>query len=132
MLEQPTPIPGQTASVITTVTDANTAKTIGSGSLDVFATPMMIALMERAACACLAGSLGPGQTSVGTHLNVSHLAASPLGVTITATATIASVTDRKIEYKITATDGTKEIGTGEHTRMIVDTRRFMEKASKKI
>ena len=61
---------GKSATVTTTVTDKNTAKAVGSGSLDVFATPMMIALMEQAACACIADSLEPGQTSVGTQMNV--------------------------------------------------------------
>jgi predicted thioesterase len=66
---------GKTASVSTTVTDANTAKAIRRGSLDVFATPMMIALMEHAACECLSDGLEPGQTSVGTSIKVSHTTA---------------------------------------------------------
>jgi len=119
---------GKTASVSTTVNDSNTAKAVGSGSLDVFATPMMIALMERAACECLADCLGPGQTSVGTEINISHTAASPLGAEITANATIEFVFGRKIEFKVSASDDKHEIGSGKHTRSIVDTERFMAKA----
>jgi len=121
---------GKTATVRTTVTETNTAKAVGSGSLDVFATPMMIALMERAACACLADGLEPGQTSVGTQINVSHIAASPVGTEVTATATIEYVFGRKVEFKVTVADESKEIGNGKHTRVIVDAGRFMEKAQK--
>ena len=119
---------GKTASVSTIVTDTNTAKAVGSGSLDVFATPMMIALMERAACDCLADGLESCQTSVGTQINVSHNASSPIGTEITATATIESVFGCKVQFAITAADETNEIGNGKHTRVIVDAGRFMKKA----
>lgn len=118
---------GMTATASTIVTESNTAKTVGSGSLDVFATPMMIALMERAACACLADELEPGQTSVGTKISALHTAASPIGMHITANATIEYVFGRKIEFVVTASDETGEIGKGKHTRMIVDVERFMGK-----
>lgn len=119
---------GKTASATTTVTEANTAKAVGSGSLDMFATPMMIALMERAACACLADALTDVQTSVGTQISVEHTAASPIGAKITATATIEYVFGRKVEFIVTASDGSSEIGKGKHTRIIVDEERFMTKA----
>ncbi|MCL1964803.1 MAG: thioesterase family protein [Firmicutes bacterium] len=121
---------GKTATARITVTETNTAKAVGSGNLDVFATPMMIALMEHAACDCLAEGIEPGQTSVGTHINVSHVAASPIGTEITATATIEYVFGRKVEFMVTAADGTKEIGNGKHTRVIVDAERFIAKANK--
>jgi len=120
-------MPGKTATVTTTVTEKNTAKTVGSGSLDVFSTPMMIALMEQAACECLADSLEPGQTSVGTQINVAHTAASPLGATISATATIDNVDGRKISFTVTASDGANEIGNGKHERFIIDAEKFMSK-----
>ena len=110
------------------VTEQNTAKAVGSGSLDVFATPMMIALMERAACACLADTLEAEQTTVGTNISALHTAASPIGMEVTATATIESVFGRRIEFEVTATDSTGEIGKGKHTRMVVDAERFMNKA----
>ncbi|MCL2387110.1 MAG: thioesterase family protein [Defluviitaleaceae bacterium] len=120
---------GKTATVSTVVSDINTAKTVGSGSLDVFATPMMIALMEQAACECIANCLESGQTSVGTQINVAHTAASPLGAKINATATIEQIEGRKITFKVTASDNTNEIGSGTHHRAIIDTERFMNKVN---
>ena len=119
---------GKTASVTTIVTEANTAKTVGSGSLAVFATPMMIALMEKAACECLTEALTDEQTSVGTQITVEHTAATPIGAEITATAVIEYVSGRKIEFAITANDGRVDIGKGKHTRFIVDRERFILKA----
>ena len=119
---------GKTASVKTTVDNSNSAIAMQSGSLPVFATPSMIALMEQAACECLIDCLDDGQTSVGSQINVEHIAASILGAEITVTATIEYVRGRKIEFKVTANDGSDEIGRGKHTRFIVDTDRFMKKA----
>jgi len=118
---------GKTGTATTVVSDNNTAKFIASGSLDVFATPMMIALMELAACESIADSLEPTQTSVGTQINVAHLAATPLGATVTAKATILQVGGRKILFEVTAHDGVNEIGKGTHERFVVDAQRFMEK-----
>jgi RimJ/RimL family protein N-acetyltransferase/predicted thioesterase len=125
------PLIGKTASVSTIVAESNTAKTIGSGALSVFATPMMIALMEKAACECLADTLTDGQTTVGTQIEIEHTAASPLGAKITATATIDFVSGRKIEFTVTANDSAGEIGKGKHTRFIVGEERFMAKARAK-
>jgi predicted thioesterase len=118
---------GATATVSTVVNEHNTAKSVGSGSLEVFATPLMAALMEQAACACLTGCLAEGQTSVGTRISVAHTAATPLGVAITATATIEAVSGRRIDFVVTASDTAGEIGRGAHTRVIVDSGRFMDK-----
>ena len=120
---------GKAATVSTTVSENNTAHAVGSGSLKVFATPMMIALMERAACEALSDVLEDGQTSVGTHISVSHTAASPLGAAITATARITGVDGRKVDYAVIASDGVGEIGSGTHTRVIVDEAKFMAKTS---
>ena len=116
---------GKSASVSDVVSEKNTASAVWSGSLDVFATPMMIALMERAACECLADGLDTGETSVGTEVNVSHTAASPLGMEVTATATIEFVFGRKVEFVVTASDSSGEIGKGRHSRVIVDKDRFL-------
>jgi len=118
---------GKTATVTTEVDKTNTARAVGSGSLEVFATPMMIALMECAACEVLADALNEGQTSVGIFISADHTAASPIGAHITAKATITSVRGRKIEFYITANDDKNEIGIGKHTRIIVDAERFMKK-----
>jgi len=122
---------GKDATVTTIVTDKNTAKAVGSGSLDVFATPMMIALMEEAACKCLADDLEPGQTSVGTQINVAHTAASPIGATICAMATVIAVNGRKVTFTVTANDGENEIGSGVHERFIIDAERFMNKLERR-
>lgn len=118
---------GKKATVTTTVSEKNTAKTVGSGSLDVFSTPMMIALMEEAACECLKDGLEAGQTSVGTLINAEHKAASPIGATISATAVIDAVDGRKVSFTVTANEGEKEIGCGKHDRFIVDEEKFMSR-----
>ena len=117
----------KTTSVNTIVNESNTAFAMQSGSLPVFSTPSMIALMECAACKCLADCLDDGQTSVGTMINVEHTAATSIGAEITATATIEYVLGRKIEFAVTASDSSGIIGKGKHTRMIVDAERFMDK-----
>jgi len=122
---------GKTAEARTIVTAENTAQAVGSGSLPVFATPMMVALMEQAACACLADSMEPGQTSVGISVHVEHTSASVIGAEITATATIAAVSKRSIEFRVSARDHTGEIGSGRHIRVIVDEKRFMAKVKAK-
>ena len=118
---------GKTATVSAVVSENNTAKTVGSGCLDVFATPMMISLMESAACECLSDCLDMGQTSVGTLVNVEHIKASPVGAGVTATATIELVLGRRVEFVVTASDGSGEIGKGRHIRAIVDAEQFMKK-----
>ncbi|MCL2373086.1 MAG: thioesterase family protein [Defluviitaleaceae bacterium] len=118
---------GQIGTAFTVVSDDNTARTVGSGSLDVFSTPMMVALMEAAACDCIASGLEAGQTSVGTQVNVAHKAASPVGASIVATATIDEVDGRKVTFTVVANDGKNEIGRGTHERFIVDVAKFMAK-----
>jgi len=118
---------GSTATVTIVVTKKNTAKAVGSGSLDVFATPMMIALMEQAARECFTNSLADGDTSVGTQINVAHIAASKIGVEVSATATVAAVEGRKISFDVIAHEGDKEIGRGTHERFVVSEERFMAK-----
>jgi predicted thioesterase len=119
---------GKSATATTTVTEHNTAKALVSGSVEVFSTPMMIALMEQAACQCLADGLEDGQTSVGTAVSVEHTAASPIGMEITATAVIEGIEGRKIAFEVTARDNKGEIGHGTHERFIVVTEGFMAKA----
>ena len=119
---------GKTATASSAVNEGSTARAVGSGDLDVFATPMMVALMERAACEALHGALEAGQTSVGTQISVSHTAASPLGSVITATATVTSATGRRVEFAVAASDEAGEIGSGTHVRVIVDEAKFMTKA----
>lgn len=107
------------------VTEDMTAKAIGSGSLDVYATPSMIALMEAAACAAIDPCLESGMTTVGIEINIQHLAASPVGEEIRAVAEVTSIEGRRIKFEVRAWDERELIGEGTHTRYIIDIERFM-------
>ncbi len=109
------------------VDNTNTAAALGSGDMDVFATPAMVALMENAAMNAVAPHLEQGQTTVGTQISTSHIKASALGATISATATLTAVDGRSLTFAITAREGDKTIGEGTHTRFIVDRERFLAK-----
>lgn len=112
-----------------TVTKEKTAAAVGSGSLDVFATPEMLALMENAAAKCADIFLEDGETSVGTYLGVSHTAATPVGMTVTAKAELTAVNGRELKFHVTACDEAGVIGEGEHTRFVILTEKFMSKAA---
>lgn len=122
---------GMTHSETVTVGGDNVASAVGSGLVDVFATPMMIALLEKAAAACIAPHLDAGQASVGTHINVSHSGATPIGMQVTATATITEIDRRRIEFAVVVRDDAGEVGKGTHTRFIIDRDKFMNKAAEK-
>ena len=109
------------------VSPSNTAATMGSGDMDVFATPAMVALMENAAMLAVAAHLPEGSATVGTQMNTSHIKASPLGVTITASAELTEVEGRKLTFAVKAWDEKGTIGEGVHTRFVVDRERFLSK-----
>ena len=109
------------------VDNSNTAAALGSGDMDVFATPAMVALMENAAMNAVAPHLEQGQTTVGTQITTNHIKASALGATISATATLTAVDGRSLTFTIVASEGDKTIGEGTHTRFIVDRERFLAK-----
>lgn len=111
----------------TMVSTANSAKTLGSGDMDVFATPAMVALMENAAMLAVAAELPEGSATVGTQMNTSHIKASPLGAVITASAELTAVDGRKLTFAVKAWDEKGVIGEGEHTRFVVDRARFLSK-----
>lgn len=119
--------PGLTGTAETVVRETNTALAMGSGSLHVFATPGMIALMEQAACNAVAACLDEESTSVGTLVNITHNAATGMGQKVTATATLTAVEGRKLVFEITAADEDKQIGKGTHERFIVNKEKFMAK-----
>jgi fluoroacetyl-CoA thioesterase len=96
----------------------------------VLATPVMIMAMENAALNALKPYLGVRYSAVGTRVEVSHLAATPVGRQITAEAQVTKVDGRRVEFKIEAKDGVEAIGTGTHERMIIDTARFIERLKK--
>lgn len=115
-----------------TVTEADTAAHVGSGSLPVLATPVLIAWMEAAACGCCAGLMEEGTTSVGTEMNMQHTAASPVGMKVTVTAELTAVEGRILSFKVYVEDTAGAIGEGSHTRAIIRAERFMEKANAKL
>lgn len=123
--------PSLRAEAAETVAAHNTAAAVGSGSLPVYATPAMIALMEKASCAAIEAGLAPGQTSVGTALSVCHSAATPVGKQVRATAELTAVEGRKLTFRVEAFDESGKIGEGTHTRCIVDAERFVKKAQEK-
>lgn len=123
---------GQFVSHKVVVDKSNVASAVGSGLLDVFATPAMIALMENAAAKCMAPSLGEGQASVGTRIEVEHLAATPMGMTVTITATVTQADNRRVDFALEASDKTGVVAKGTHTRFVVDMDRFMAKALQKL
>ena len=110
-----------------TVTEAVTAIEMGSGDLPVLATPSMMALMENAAMLAVAPHLPEGSTTVGGHISVSHIKPTPVGETVTATATVIKVDGKKIEFDVKAHCGDILLGEGSHLRFIVDREKFMSR-----
>lgn len=114
-----------------TVSPANTASAVGSGLLPVFATPSMIALMENAAVNAVQSALEEGQGTVGTHMDVSHDAATPVGMAVYAEAELTAVDGRKLIFAVRAFDQAGPIGGGVHERFIITNDRFLAKARKR-
>lgn len=113
------------------VNEKNNAAVMGSGELQVYATPAMVALMEQAAWKSVAGELEEGQGTVGTAMNIKHLASTPLGMQVTAKSELTAVDRRKLVFTVEAYDETGKIGEGTHERFIVDNKTFQEKADAK-
>ena len=118
---------GLVGTATTTVTSANIAATMKSGSLAVFATPAMCALMEEAACAAVNAHLEAGSGTVGISLNISHDRATAMNDTVKATATLTAVEGRKLTFHVEAHDEQGLIGEGEHIRYIINKEKFMAK-----
>ena len=123
--------PGIKGRKSVTVSEANTAKTMGSGTLDVFAPPAMIALIEQAAYTSVASELEPGWGSVGTALNVQHLSATPVGMTVTAETELVEVDRRRLVFSAQVFDETGLVGQGTHERFLVENEKFQSKANAK-
>lgn len=122
---------GLTGEVGEYVTSENTAKKFGSGSVEVYATPAMIGLIEHAALSAVDPLLPPGFSTVGISLNVKHLSATPMGFSVTATAELIEVDGRRLVFKVEAFDDVEKIGEGEHQRFIVQLDKFMAKCKGK-
>ncbi len=114
------------------VREENTAQAVGSGTLSVFATPAMTALMEKAAWTSLAPYLGEGESTVGTKLEITHDSASPLGIKVWAESEVTQVDGKRIVLKVAAYDEKGLIGQGVHERFIITNDRFLAKAGRKL
>jgi len=123
---------GLRAEVEVTVTRERTAEALGSGLVPAFATPAMVALLETAAVHALTGCLDPGDTTVGTWIELSHLAATPIGERVRAEAELTAVEGRKLTFDVRAFDEHEPIGHGRHHRVIVSEERFVGKLRAKM
>ena len=124
--------PGLIGQAIINVTEENTAIKFGSGSVKVFATPAMVGLMEKAAINAVDNLLPDGFATVGTHIDVRHLSATPLGMIIIAKAELIEINGKKLKFKIEAFDEIEKIGEGIHSRYIIKLEDFLERTNKKL
>lgn len=123
---------GMKGKVSTLVEREDTALEVGSGSLLVYATPCMVALMEGAACEAIADALPEGKTSVGTMLNISHLSATPVGLEVYAEAEVTEIDGNTVTFSIAAFDEAGKIGEGTHKRAVITSQRFLDKVYSKL
>ncbi|MFE9190911.1 thioesterase family protein [Micromonospora sp. NPDC007208] len=132
MQEQPEPAfaPGLTAQVELTVTDADTAQAVGSGDVPVLGTPRVLALAEAATVAATATGMPPGSTTVGTWVELEHLAPTVVGRTVRAQALLATVDGRRLSFEVTVSDGDQTVARGRVDRILVDRGRFVERAGR--
>lgn len=115
-----------------TVTEEFTAKTMGSGVMDVYATPAMLALMEKTAFMSVADELQEGCGTVGIKVEIEHVASSPVGMKITCDSELTAIEGRKLIFKVEAYDSKGLIGKGTHERFIIESNKFQEKTNQKL
>ena len=125
---------GMKHSIEKIVTPELTANAVGSGGLDVFGTPFMIGMMECAAMWCIQPELPEGKGTVGVEISTNHLAPTPVGMKVTATAEVTAVSEngKMITFKVSAFDEEGPIGEGTHTRAIISNDRFLQKCNEKL
>ncbi len=114
------------------VTESNTAAEMGSGDLPVFATPAMIALIEKTASESVRPYLEMGTSTVGTHLDIAHSSATPMGMTVVCETELVEIDRRRLVFKVRVYDSKSEVGSGTHERFVVDCDKFMQKAQFKL
>lgn len=119
--------PGISREIEFKVSEKESARHVGSGSLDVFSTPSLVALMEKSAMEAVAGYLDDGMTTVGSRVNISHIKPSPIGAVIKCAASLKEISGRKLIFIVEASDDKGLIGSGTHERYIIDQQSFMSK-----
>lgn len=119
---------GLTGQVELSVTDADTARALGSGDVDVLATPRVVALCEQATVEAIRPKLGPGQTSVGFRVEITHLVPVLVGRTVVATAALERVEGKRLTFNVSVTDTCGLVAAGRVTRVLVDRAAFLDKA----
>lgn len=124
--------PGLKGSVEIIVSDAHTAPRIGSGRVAVLATPVMINVLEAAALDAIESLLPAGHQSLGTHLDVKHYAATPVGMKLRGVAEVTRVDGRNIHFRVEAFDDKERVGDGTHERVVVNVERFDQRVQKKL
>jgi predicted thioesterase len=125
-------IKGITGTSELTVSEKELAVNVGSGSLEVLATPVMVMLMEKAACACISDFLESDETTVGTEMNVRHISATPKNMKVCAEAELLELNGRELVFSVKAYDEAGDIGEGLHKRFLVYGKKFIEKANSKL
>lgn len=115
-----------------TVTPENTAAACGSGSLPVFGTPFMLAMMEEATCTAISAQLEDGQSTVGVSMDIQHTAPSPVGMAVRAEATLTEVNGKMLTFSVTAYDQAGEIGSGTIRRCIIRSESFLSRCQSKL
>jgi fluoroacetyl-CoA thioesterase len=123
---------GLTGTATITVGEEHTAPRVGSGKVRVLATPVMINMMEAAALDAIEGLLPPGHQSLGTHLNVGHYAATPVGMGLRASAVVTKIDGRTVDFRVEAFDDKERVGDGTHTRVVVNVARFDQRVQRKL
>ena len=124
--------PGLTGSAEILVGTRDTAPHVGSGKVKVLATPVMVSLMEEASLNAVEGLLPPGHQTVGTRLDITHVAATPVGLRVTARAEVTRVEGRRVTFRVWADDEKERIGEGTHERIVIEVSRFDRRAQEKI
>ncbi|MGZ8231765.1 MAG: thioesterase family protein [Burkholderiales bacterium] len=124
--------PGLTGTAEILVGTRDTAPHVGSGKVKVLATPVMVSLMEEASLYAVEGLLPPGHQTVGTRLDITHVAATPVGLRVTARAEVTRVDGRRITFRVWADDEKERIGEGTHERIVIEVARFDRRAQEKL
>ena len=127
----PTLTPGMTAEISITVGEDDTAAAFASGAVPVLATPRLVGLMEEAAALAVQPALPPEQTTVGTRVEMRHLAPTPIGMRVTARAELVAIEGRRMRFRVEARDAQELVADGTHERVVVDWSQFLDRVAKK-